>query len=71
MSQRHTERMWEMAYKLARTGAYRTWTQIALELQSRGFSQARWLLDTALVRKELNHLCAAAESKRVSEPQGA
>jgi hypothetical protein len=59
MSQQHSERMWELAYELARSGVYRTWIQIALELQARGFSQARWLLDTALVRKELNHLCAA------------
>jgi hypothetical protein len=66
MSQKHSERMWEMAYDLARSGAYRTWAQVALELQSRGFSQARWLLDTALVRKELNHLCAAANTKRVA-----
>jgi hypothetical protein len=65
MSQVRSERMWELAYDLARSGIYLTWNHIAAELQSRGFAQARYLLDTALVRKELNHLCAAANTKRV------
>ena len=65
MSQQRGERMWALAYELARTGVYKTWAQIASELQSRGFSQARWLLDTALVRKELDQLCATAAAKRV------
>ena len=65
MSQVRSERMWELAYDLARSGIYLTWTHIAAELQSRGFAQARSLLDTALVRKELNHLCTSAKAKRV------
>ena len=63
MSEIRSERMWALAYDLARSGIYLTWTHIAAELQSRGFAQARCLLDTALVRKELNHLCAAAKTK--------
>ena len=53
-------RITERAFRLAHTGRYSGWEAIQQELQSEGFSRAPSTLGDALVREELDHICAEA-----------
>ena len=54
MAPDHSERMWQMAYQMARSGEYRSAREIAVALQSRGYPQAPQVLANKRIREELD-----------------
>ena len=64
-SRQKEERMWKLAYEMARSGDYGGWWAIEVELRSLGYSRARQLLDTERTREEMDRLCAKAQKRRV------
>ncbi len=56
--------MWNLAYRLARSGEHRNYQAIEWELHAFGYPQARQLLDHEQARARLNGLCAQAQSIR-------
>ncbi len=64
-SRQKEERMWKLAYEMARSGDYGGWWAIGVELQSLGYSRARQLLDTERTREEIDRLCAKTQKRRV------
>ena len=64
ISRAKEERMWRLADEMARSGDYTGWWSIEVELRSRGFSRARYLLDDERIRERLDRLCADARKDR-------
>ena len=54
-----SERMWEMAYQMARSGCYSGVDDVAKALQSR-YPHAPQVLDNKRIREELDRLCMEA-----------
>jgi hypothetical protein len=52
--------MWNLAYRLARSGEHRNCQAIEWELRAFGYPRARQLLDRERVRQRLNGMCAEA-----------
>ena len=65
MAAYHSERMWQLAYELARSGAYRSAREVGVALQARGFPQAPPVLDNMRVREELDRLCMEARTGNI------
>ncbi len=63
-SRQKEERMWILAYEMARSGDYGGWWAIEVELRSLGYPRARQLLDTEQTRERLDHMCAEAQKGR-------
>jgi hypothetical protein len=61
MSGERNERMWNLAYRLARCGEHQNYQAIEWELQAYGYPQARQLLYHARVRERLDAICAEAQ----------
>jgi len=66
MTQECDERMWNLAYRLARSGEHRNYQAIEWELRASGYPRARQLLYHARVRKTLDGMCAEARNGFVS-----
>ncbi len=64
MSRERDERMWVLAYKLAKSGEYTGWWDIEVELWTQGFSRARQLLDDEQIRERLDTMCAEARKDK-------
>jgi hypothetical protein len=62
MAPDHSERMWQLAYQMARSGEYPSARDVAVALQSRGYPQAPKVLDSRRIREELDRLCAEAKT---------
>ncbi len=60
ISRAKEERMWRLAYQMARSGKYSGWLSIEHELRSRGYSRARHLLDRESIRERLDKMCTEA-----------
>ena len=56
-SRERDERAVVLAYKLARSGEFNSWLSIEHELEARGYSRAKFLLDNERTRDEINRLC--------------
>ena len=65
MAPDQSERMWHLAYTMARSGEYRSVREIAATLRSRGYPQAPQVLDNKRIRDELDRLCAAARTGNI------
>ena len=65
MAPDHSDRMWQLAYDMARSGEYRNAREIAAALQSRGYPQAPQVLDNKRIREELGRLCTEAETGNI------
>jgi len=61
MTRECDERMWNLAYRLARSGEHRNYQAIEWELRAFGYPQARQLLDHERVREGLDGMCAEAQ----------
>ena len=61
LGRRKEERMWTLAYEMARSGDYGRWWDIEVELRSLGYPRARQLLDTEQMRERLNRMCTEAQ----------
>ena len=61
MTRECDERMWNLAYRLARSGEHRNYQAIEWELRAFGYPQARQLLDHEQVRERLDGMCAVAQ----------
>jgi hypothetical protein len=59
--------MWNLAYRLARSGEHQNYQAIEWELQASGFPQARRLLNFERVHEKLDGICAEAGKNRYSE----
>jgi hypothetical protein len=70
MSRECDERMWNLAYRLARSGEHRNYQAIEWELQAFGYPQARRLLDHERVRERLDGICAEAQKGFVASRRG-
>jgi hypothetical protein len=64
MTRECDERMWNLAYRLARSGEHQNYQAIEWELRASGFPQARGLLDCERVREKLDGICAEARAIR-------
>ncbi len=65
-SRQKEERMWTLAYEMARSGEYGGWWDIEVELRSLGYPRARQLLDNEQTREKLDRMCAEAQKGRAS-----
>lgn len=63
-SHQKEERMWMLAYEMARSGDYLGWRAIEVELRSQGYSRARQLLDDEKTRDQLDGMCIDAQKGR-------
>jgi hypothetical protein len=63
-SRQKEERMWELAYKMARSGQHRSYQSIERELRDCGFGRARTLLDDGDIREKLDRMCDEARKER-------
>ena len=61
MTRECDERMWNLAYRLARSGEHQNYQAIEWELGASGFRRARQLLDHERVREKLDGVCAEAQ----------
>jgi hypothetical protein len=61
MTRECDERMWNLAYRLARSGEHRNYQAIEWELRAFGYPQARQLLYHERVREGLDGICAEAQ----------
>ena len=66
MSRERDERMWNLAYRLARSGEHRNYRAIEWELQAFGYPRASQLLDHERVREKLDGMCVEARKGFVS-----
>ena len=66
MSRERDERMWNLAYRLARSGEHQNYQAIEWELQAFGYPRARQLLYSERVREKLDSICAEAGNGFVS-----
>ena len=64
LGRRKGERMWPLAYKMARSGDYGGWRDIEVELRSLGYPRVRQLLDNEQTRQQLDYICAEAQKGR-------
>jgi hypothetical protein len=64
MTRECDERMWNLAYRLARSGEHQNYQAIEWELRASGFPRARGLLDCERVREKLDGICAEARAIR-------
>ena len=69
MAPDHSERMWEMAYDMARSGEYASARDIAAALQRRGYPHAPAVLDNKRVQQELDRLCTEAKVRNIDAPR--
>jgi hypothetical protein len=60
-AQERDECMWELAYKLARSGGHRSYQSIESELSGLGYRKAHSLLDNEAARERLDRMCARAQ----------
>ncbi len=60
MTPDYSERMWQLAYEMARSGRYQSANEVAVALQSRGFPNAPLILNSKPVQAELNGICEDA-----------
>ena len=67
MSRERDERMWNLAYCLARSGEHRNYQAIEWELRAFGYSRARQLLHRERVRERLDGMCAEAQKGFVGD----
>src|SRR5689334_22017839 len=63
MTRECDERMWHLAYRLARSGENQNYNAIEWELQASGFPRSRLLLNCERVREKLGGICAEAQKK--------
>jgi hypothetical protein len=66
MTRERDERMWNLAYRLARSGKYRNYQAIEWELRAFGYPHAPRLLCRDRVRETLDSMCADARKAFVS-----
>jgi hypothetical protein len=64
MTRECDERMWNLAYRLARSGEHQNYQAVEWELRASGFPRARGLLDCERVREKLDRMCAEARAIR-------
>ena len=64
ISREKEERMWTLAYEMARSGDYVGWWDIEVELRSLGYPRARGLLDNEQTREKLDRMCTEAKKGR-------
>ena len=64
ISREKEERMWTLAYEMARSGEYGGWWDIEVELRYLGYPRARQLLDNEQMRERLDRMCAEAQKRR-------
>jgi hypothetical protein len=69
MTRECDERMWNLTYRLARSGEHRNYQAIEWELRASGYPQARQLLDRERVRERLDGMCAVAQRIKCPEWQ--
>ena len=67
MTRERDERMWNLAYRLARSGEHRNYQAIEWELRAFGYSRARQLLHRERVRERLDGMCAEARKGFVGD----
>jgi hypothetical protein len=67
MTRECDERMWNLAYRLARSGEHRNHQAIEWELRAFGYPRARQLLDRDRVRERLDGMCAEARKEFASD----
>ncbi len=60
------DRMWKLAYAMARSGEYQGYQAIEWELRSLGYPRARQLLDNEHTRERLDRMCTEARKGRAS-----
>ena len=70
MTRECDERMWNLAYRLARSGEHRNYQAIEWELRAFGYPQARRLLGHEGVRERLDGICAEAQKGFVASRRG-
>jgi hypothetical protein len=63
MTREFDERMWNLAYRLARSAEHQNYQAIEWELQAFGYPQARQLLYHERVRERLDGICAEAQQE--------
>jgi hypothetical protein len=66
MTRERDERMWNLAYRLARSGEYRNYRAIEWELRAFGHPHAPELLCSERVRERLDSMCAKARKSFLS-----
>ena len=66
MTRECDERMWNLAYRLARSGEHRDYQAIEWELRAFGYPQACQLLDHERVRERLDGMCGVAQKRFAS-----
>jgi hypothetical protein len=59
-SRQQEERMWELAYEMARSGKHRDYQSIEWELRVLGHVRAEPLMDRKGIREQLNRMCDEA-----------
>ena len=64
LGRRKEERMWTLAYEMARSGEYQGYQAIEWELRSLGYPRARQLLDNEQMRERLDRMCTEAQKGR-------
>ena len=63
MTRECDERMWNLAYRLARSAEHRNYQAIEWELQAFGYPQARQLLYHERIRERLDGVCAEVQKE--------
>ena len=63
-SRKKEERMWILAYEMARSGEYQGYQAIEWELRSLGYPRARQLLNDEQTHDQLDRMCADARKGR-------
>jgi hypothetical protein len=53
----------QKAREYARSGQYSGWHEIEIQLRSKGWTEARSILDGETIRDELDRLCKASKAK--------
>jgi hypothetical protein len=64
-AQERDECMWELAYRLARSGGHRSYQSIESELSGLGYGKAHSLLDDETARTVGSHVRRSSESIRI------
>ncbi len=63
-SRQKEDRMWKLAYEMARSRGYQGYQAIEWELRSLGYPRARQLLDNEQTREQLDRMCTEARKGR-------
>ena len=66
MTRERDERMWNLAYRLAKSGEHRNYRSIEWELQAFGYPRAHQLLDHERVREKLDGMCVEVRKGFIS-----